>query len=114
MIAVRDGRRRCPFACLDLRGRFGWEVATPGTSSRWARGFADLAFGPFPGQVDRVLSDNGSEYEGQFADPLTARRIPLLLHLPRRRRRPSRGAVQLHRSGGFLDYDDNLKEDGGV
>ena len=83
-------------------GRFGLEVATPGMSSRWARGFADLAFDPFPGQVDRVLSDAGSEYEGQFADPLMARRIRLLLHLPRRRRRPSRGAVQLHRSGGVL------------
>ena len=75
VIAVRDGVRRYLFACLDLRSRFGLAVATPGMSSRWARDFADLAFDLFPGQVDRVLSDNGSEHEGEFADLLTARGI---------------------------------------
>lgn len=34
MIAVRDGMRRYLFACLNLLGRFGPAVATPGTSSR--------------------------------------------------------------------------------
>ena len=41
-------------------------------SSRRARDFTDLAVDLFPGPVDRVLSDNGSEYEGEFADLLTA------------------------------------------
>ena len=68
VIAVRDGMRRYLFACLDLRSRFGLAVATPGMSSRWARDSADLAFDLFPGPVDRVLSDNGSECEGRFAD----------------------------------------------
>ena len=75
VIAVRDGVRRYLFACLDLRSRFGLLVATPEMSSRWARDFADLAFDRFPGSVDRDLSDNGSEYEGRFADLLRARGI---------------------------------------
>ena len=108
VIAVRDGVRRYLFARLDLRSRFGPAVATPGMSSRWARDFADLAFDLFPGQVDRVLSDNGSEYEGQFADLLRARGIALL-QLPEdaEDERP-RGAVQPHRSGEFLDYHEDL------
>ena len=108
VIAVRDGVRRYLFARLGLRSRFGPAVATPGMSSRWGRDFADLAFDLFPGQVDRVLSDNGSEYEGQFADLLRARGIALL-QLPEdaEDERP-RGAVQPHRSGEFLDYHEDL------
>ena len=75
VIAVRDGVRRYLFASLDLRSRFVLAVATPGMSSRWARDFADLAFDRFPGPVDRVLSDNASEYEGRFADLLRVRGI---------------------------------------
>ena len=86
VIAVRDGVRRYLFACLDLRRRFGLAVATPEMSSRWARDFADLAFDRFPGPVDRVLSDNGSEYEGRFADLLRARGTRATRPARRRRR----------------------------
>ena len=74
VIAVRDRVRRYLFACLDLRSRFGLAVATPGIPPV-GPGTSDLAFDLFPGPVDRVLSDNGSEYEGEFADLLRARGI---------------------------------------
>ena len=67
MIAIRDGVRRTLFGCLDLRSGFVLALVTPGFSSKRASDFFDLALGLFPGRVDRVLSDNGSEFEGAFA-----------------------------------------------
>lgn len=65
VIPVRDGVRRYLFACLDVRSRFGPGGGHAGDVLRWARDFADLAFNRFPGPVDRVLSDSGSECEAR-------------------------------------------------
>ncbi len=66
MIAVRDGVRRYLFASLDVRSRFGLAVASPGLGSAWSRLFLDVTLEIFPEEVDRLLSDNGSEFEGHF------------------------------------------------
>ena len=104
VIAIRDGVRRYLFGCLDLRSRFALALVTPGFSSKRASDFFDLALGLFPGRVDRVLSDNGSEFEGAFARLLKARGIGRLLHLPpvAQDERPH-GALQPHRPGGVPD-----------
>ena len=109
VIAVRDGVRRYLFACLDLRSRFGLAVATPGRSSRWARDFADLAFDLFPGRVDRVLSDNGSEYEGRFGDLLKARGIARCYTYPKTPKMNAH-AERFNRTvqEEFLDYHEDL------
>lgn len=75
VIAIRDGVRRTLFGCLDLRSRFALALVTPGFSSKRAGDFFDLAPGLFPGRVDRVLSENGSEFEGAFARLLKAKGI---------------------------------------
>ena len=109
VIAARDGVRRYLFACLDLRSRFGLAVATPGRSSHWARDFADLAFDLFPGRVDRVLSDNGSEHEGEFADLLTARGIARYYTYPKTPKMNAH-AERFNRTvqEEFLDYHEDL------
>ena len=83
VIAIRDGVRRYLFGCLDLRSRFALALVTPGFSSKRASDFFDLALGLFPGRVDRVLSDNGSEFEGAFARLLKARGIGRYYTYPR-------------------------------
>ena len=83
VIAIRDGVRRYLFGCLDLRSRFALALVTPGFSLKWASDFFDLALGLFPGRVDRVLSDNGSEFEGAFARLLKARGIGRYYTYPR-------------------------------
>ena len=107
VIAVRDGVRRYLFACLDLRRRFGLAVATPGMSS--CRDFADLAFDPVPGPVDRVLSDNGSEYEGRFADLLRVRGIARYYTYPKTPKMNAH-AERFNRTvqEEFLDYHEDL------
>ena len=75
VIAIRDGVRRTLFGCLDQRSRFAPALVTPGFSSKRAGDFFDLALGLFPGRVGRVLSDNGSEFEGAFARLLKAKGI---------------------------------------
>ena len=109
VIAVRDGVRRYLFAWLNLRSRFGLTVATPGMSSRWARDFADFAFDLFPGPVDRVLSDNGSEYEGEFADLLTAHGIARYYTHPKTPKMNAH-AERFNRTAQkeFLDYHEDL------
>ena len=83
VIAIRDGVRRYLFGCLDLRSRFALALVTPGFSSKRASDFFDLALGLFPGRVDRVLSDNGSEFEGAFARLLKAKGIGRYYTYPR-------------------------------
>lgn len=109
VIPVRDGVRRYLFACLDLRSRFGLAVATPGMSSRRAGDFADLAFDLFPGPVDRVLSGNGSEYEGWFADLLRARGIARYYTYPKTPKMNAH-AERFNRTvqEEFLDYHEDL------
>ena len=114
VIAVRDGVRRYLFACLNLRSRFGLAVATPGMSSRWAREFADLAFDLFPGREDRMLSDNGSDYEGELADLLTARGIARDYTHPKTPKMNAH-AERFNRTvqEEFLDYHEDLLWGGG-
>ena len=78
-------------------------------SSRWARDFADFAFDLFPGPVDRVLSDNGSEYEGEFADLLTAHGIARYYTHPKTPKMNAH-AERFNRTAQkeFLDYHEDL------
>ena len=66
VIEIHAGIRRYLFCALDVKSRFALAVAAPGLSSRWSAAFLDVLVEVFPGKAERLLSDNGSEFEGRF------------------------------------------------
>ena len=63
---IDTGIRRYLFAAIDVRSRFAMAVASPGLGTGWSSAFLDVVLDIFPAQVERILSDNGSEFEGLF------------------------------------------------
>lgn len=63
---IDAGVRRYLFAAVDVRTRFAVAVASPGLGTGWSSAFLDVVLDVFPARVEKILSDNGSEFEGLF------------------------------------------------
>ena len=72
---VLEGRRRYILTLTDLASRISFAMATNSHKSREAKRFFEFAQRLFPGKIIRVLSDNGSEFEGDFARHLKSENI---------------------------------------
>lgn len=69
---IRDGVRRYVFTFTDVNSRFGLAAGSGWKSSRGTRRFFALARAVFPLPLHTVLSDNGSEFEGEFRQAVSA------------------------------------------
>ena len=58
--------RRYIFTAIDHASRFSFALAVPRANSRNAAHFAQLVQSVFPATIHQVLTDNGSEFLGQF------------------------------------------------
>jgi transposase InsO family protein len=64
----RDGQRRYISTFTDINSRFALAVASTNKSSKRARVLWRLSKACFPYPIERVLSDNGSEFKAAFDD----------------------------------------------
>ena len=76
IVRVRGDMRRYLLTITDVESRVSFAFATLSPKSQQAKQCFCLARKLFPGKVLRVLSDNGSEFEGEFAKYLAQERIP--------------------------------------
>ena len=60
--------RRYLLTTTDHASRFALAIAVPRHDSQHAARFAALVKTLFPGRIKQVLTDNGSEFQGAFAD----------------------------------------------
>ena len=65
-----NNSRRHIFTATDHSSRFGLALASRRASSRDAACFMRLVCEVFPGRIEKVLTDNGSEYQGEFDEYL--------------------------------------------
>ncbi len=65
--------RRYIFTATDHASRFSFAMAATCHDSQRAVHFATLVETVFPGRIEQVLSDNGSEFQGAFSDYAKAR-----------------------------------------
>ncbi len=72
-IDCSQGRRR--YVPVDLYSRFGFALGTHSHTSTTAALFLEHVLLVFPGSVEAVLSDNGSEFQGAFDKVLKERGI---------------------------------------
>lgn len=62
----QDGRRRYLFTAVDHHSRFSFAMAALRSNSETAAFFMGLVVEMFPGRIEQVLTDNGSEFQGAF------------------------------------------------
>jgi transposase InsO family protein len=67
---IQDGMRRYLLTMTDVASRTSLAIATTSHASRAARDFLALVQDLVPIPIDAVLSDNGSEFQGHFAQAL--------------------------------------------
>ena len=67
---LRDGMRRYLLTFTDLYSRFSVAVGTNSHSSKTALAFLQLAQTVFPYKIDYVLTDSGSEFQGDFGEAI--------------------------------------------
>ena len=75
VVRVEDGRRGYVFTAIDLYSRLALALAPPQPTSAAAAQFLDVLEQAFPMPIRCVLTDNGSEFQGRFADALARRGI---------------------------------------
>ena len=75
VVRVEDGRRGYVFTAIDLYSRMALALAPPQPTSAAAVQFLDVLEQAFPMPIRCVLTDNGSEFQGRFADALARRGI---------------------------------------
>ncbi len=67
---IRDGCRRYILTMVDIHSRMALAVGTTSHASRAAKDFLSIIRHVFPEPVHAVLSDNGREFQGEFAKAL--------------------------------------------
>lgn len=75
IVRCEDGRRGYILTAIDQRTRAAWAWAPAQPTSAAAAQFLDALERAFPVPIRRVLTDNGSEFQGRFADALRRRGI---------------------------------------
>ncbi len=74
--------RRYLLTATDHASRFALAIAVQRHDSQHAARFTALVKTLFPGRIPQILTDNGNEFQGAFADYAWAQGISPLPHLP--------------------------------
>ena len=74
---IRDGIRRYIVTFIDPASRFAFALALPSKASRHTQTALEAVLSLLPQAPKVVLSDNGSEFEKDFAQTIEARHIDL-------------------------------------
>jgi hypothetical protein len=96
---IRDGIRRYLITFTDPVSHFAFAVAVPSKHARHTARALDLALSLLPQTPKILLSDNGSEFEGDFARLLTERGIGRWYTYPKTPKMNTRRALQPHDPG---------------
>ena len=109
IVRVQGSLRRYLFTLTDVETRMSFAFASTSPTSRQAKKFFCLAQKLFPGKVLRVLSDNGSEFEGEFAQYLDQEKIPRWYTYPKTPKMNAH-AERFNRTvqEEFVDYHEDL------
>src|SRR3989344_3442986 len=106
---LKDGVRRYVLTMTDVHSRFSLALGTVSHGSQAARGFLTLIRVVFPAPIAVALSDNGSEFQGMFAQSLKAEGI-IHWHTYPKTPKMNAHAERFNRTvqEDFVDYHEDL------
>ncbi len=105
---IHQRTRRYIFIATDHASRFTFAMAATRHNSQHVARFAALVQTVFPGRIEQVLSDNGSGFQGDFADHAQRAGLASLPHLHSPKMNAFNERFNRTAQEEFIDYEKDL------